>query len=156
MDISSRRLTDLVFKRVIRDDMENLSLDGKSLKVLMSLNGRSELSSIARDTGLDSVTLKRIISKLLDLGLVEEAKGEVKYLDKEFTDYLLGQLAIAVGPMAEVFFEDVAEEIGVSLSAIPLNRAAELIDGLARQIPRAQRRVEFQQTMVEKIREIET
>ena len=56
MDISSRRLIDLVFKRIIRDDMENFSLDGKSLKVLMAMNGKSALSSVARDTGLDAAT----------------------------------------------------------------------------------------------------
>ncbi|MCK4830973.1 hypothetical protein KA005_85475, partial [bacterium] len=97
---------------------------------------------------------KKIISNLLDLRLVEEIKREIKYLDMGFIDYLREQLALAVGPMAEVFIEDAADEMGVTLQTIPTNRAAELTDGLARQIPREQRRIEFQQAMVKKIREI--
>jgi hypothetical protein len=70
-------------------------------------------------------------------------------------DYLKAQLSVATGPIAEVLIEDATEDLGARPSEIPRHQVAELIDILSRQIPREEKRVAFQQAMLEKIKETE-
>ena len=50
--------------------------------------------------------------------------------------------------MAEVILEDTLEDMEVTSSDIPVFRAAELIDNLAREIPRDEKRAQFQRTLI--------
>ncbi len=43
----------------------------------------------------------------------------------------------------------------MNLKTIPCHRAAELVDLLARQIPRKEKRIAFQEAMLKKIKEIQ-
>jgi hypothetical protein len=59
-----------------------------------------------------------------------------------------------MGPIADVVIEDEIREMGENYSKFPAHRAAELVDVLARQILREERKVAFQQAMVRKLREV--
>ncbi|MDX1709483.1 MAG: hypothetical protein R3274_12840, partial [Desulfobacterales bacterium] len=74
-------------------------------------------------------------------------------LDKDFFDYLMAHLSLAVGPIAQVLIEDEVENLGCELSRFPGHRVAELIDKLAQEIRREEKKNEFIEKMAAKIRE---
>jgi hypothetical protein len=148
-------ISGLVFKRVVRDDMEKFSLDGQMLTVLMSFDGNKNIGTLARSLGVNMATIRDVVSKLLELELIIPTEDAVPVLGKDFMDYLKGQLSVATGPIAEVLIEDATEDLGAQPSEIPRHQVAELIDILSRQIPREEKRVAFQQAMLEKIKETE-
>jgi hypothetical protein len=153
MDISSGDISAMVFKRVLRDDLGEFSLDGQMLGILMELNGTASVGEIANKSGLNMGAMREIISKLMQLQLIEPVEAAVSMLDGDFFDYLRAELALAVGPISEVLIEDAVADLGHSLSQFPKHRAAELIDLIDRQIQREEKRITFKQNMVQKIRE---
>ncbi len=153
MDISSGEIGFMVFRRVIRDDAGELTLDGQMLSVLMELDGKKAVSEIAKNTGLNIGLMRQTISGLLKLNLIEPVEEAVSTLDRNFFDYLNSQLALAIGPIAEVIIEDVVIDLGHSLSQFPSYRAAELVDLISREVQREEKKNIFKQNMLSKIRE---
>ena len=153
MDISSGEISFMVFRRVTRDDASEFSLDGQMLSVLMELDGRKSVAVVAKNTALSMGVMRRVVSKLLELNLIEPVEEAVSTLDKDFFDYLKSQLALAIGPIAEVIIEDIVIDLGHSLSQFPSYGAAELVDLSSREIQREEKRNSFKQNMVKKIRD---
>jgi hypothetical protein len=152
MEISSGEISFMVFRCVSRDDAGQFSLDGQMLSVLMELDGRKNVAVVAKNTALSMSVIRRVVSELFELNLIEPVEEAVSILDKDFFDYLKSQLAIAIGPIAEVIIEDVVIDLGHSLSQFPSYRAAELIDLISREIQREEKRNSFKQHMLSKIR----
>jgi hypothetical protein len=74
-------------------------------------------------------------------------------LDKDFFDYLVVHLSLAVGPIAQVLIEEEVAGLGYSLAQFPGHRVAELVDNLAREIRRKEKKDVFLKSMAVKIRE---
>ncbi len=153
MDFSSSELSAMVFKRVIRQDMGEFPLNHQMLSVFMELDGKAPLGAIARKTGLNMSSMREIIAQLMQNGLVEKEDQKIIMLDKDFFEYLVGQLSLAVGPIAQVLIEDEVENLGYQLSRFPAHRVAELIEKLAREIRREEKKSVFLKVMATKIRE---
>jgi hypothetical protein len=153
MDILSGDISVLVFKRVLKGDIGEFSLDSQMLKVLMELDGKKNLGAIAGALNMNLKTIRDAVGRLQRLQLVEMVQKETPMMGKDFFDFLSGQLSIAMGPIAEVLIEDELQEMGLDPVNIPRHRAAELVDLLARQIPREEKRIEFQQALLKKIKQ---
>ena len=153
MDLSSGDISVLVLKPVVRDDLGNFSLDGHMLSVLMALDGIKTLGQIAQQANLNMATIREAVGKLLDLKLIEIIKSDVQVLDNDFISFLISEMSIAIGPLGEVIVEDGLEDLGYNKMNFPTNRTAELINLLAQEIQRDEKRTEFKQRMVKKIRE---
>lgn len=153
MDFSSSELSAMVFKRVIRQDIGEFPLNHQMLSVFMELDGKAPLGAIARKTGLNMSSMREIIAQLMQNGLVEKEDQKIIMLDKDFFEYLVGQLSLAVGPIAQVLIEDEVENLGYQLSRFPAHRVAELIEKLAREIRREEKKSVFLKVMATKIRE---
>ena len=153
MDFSSSELSAMVFKRVVRQDIGEFPLDHQMLSVFMALDGKAPLGVVARKTGLNMSSMREIIAKLMQNGLVEKEDRKIVMLDKDFFDYLMAHLSIAVGPIAQVLIEDEVENLGCELSRFPGHRVAELIDKLAQEIRREEIKNKFIEKMAAKIRE---
>ena len=153
MDISSGEISFMVFRRVTRDDAGEFSLDGQMLSVLMELDGRKSVSEVAKNSGLSMGLIRQAISRLLQFKLIEPVAEAVSTLDRDFFDYLNGQLSLAIGPLAEIIIEDAVSDVGHDLSRFPVHRAAELVDLISREIQREEKRNLFKQNMLSKIRE---
>jgi hypothetical protein len=154
MSILSGDISGLVFKRANRRDLGEFSLDSHMLSVLVELDGKKRLGSVAKRVGLDMGTVKRVIFRLLKLKLIKPQGKSVSVLTRDFFDYLHVQLSLALGPIADVLIEEAVTDLDESKSEFPGQRAAELVDLLAREIRREGKRIIFQQNMVKKIREI--
>jgi hypothetical protein len=153
MDVSSGDISAMVFGRILRDDLGEFSLDGHMLMVLMELDGKKNLATIAKKMGLNMVTMRTTILKLLQLKLIEPLEDAVSVVDEDFFDFLNNQLSLSIGPIAEVIIEDTVNDLGHSPSKFPSHLAAELVDLLSREIQREEKRSIFKKNMVDKIRE---
>jgi hypothetical protein len=155
MEKYSGDISALVFRKVLRGDLGEVSLDGQSLTVLMQLDGQKSIGQIAQTTGMTMIQARDCVSKLLKLNLIVPAQSSVPEAPlQDFLSFLKRQLALAVGPIAEVLVDDVAEEMGVTLATLPLNRAPEMVEIIAGYIPREQKRLTFQSAMLTKIRQL--
>lgn len=153
MDLLSGEFSAMVFKRVVRDDLGNFSLDARMLAVFMELDGKTPIGEVGRRAGLNMSTMREVIPKLLQLKLVAKVEKKGSTLDKDFLDYLFAELSLAVGPIAEVLIEDEIKALGFQLSRFPAHHIAELVNSLARSIRREEKKAVFKKNMINKIRE---
>ena len=153
MDLSSGGLAAMVFKPVIRGEFGQLSLDGQMLSVLMALDGRVTLGQVAQKIGISLADIRPVITKLINLRLVESIERAVSIVDKEFIDFLIAKMSIAIGPLGEIIVEDGLEELGFNKNNFPSLRTAEVVNFLSQEIQREDKRVEFKQAMLRKIKE---
>ncbi len=153
MDFSSSEISSTVFKRIVRDDIGEFPMDHQMLAVFMELDGKAPLSRIAQKAGLNMSTMREIIAKLMQNGLVEKVDKGIVTLDKDFFDYLVSQLSLAVGPIAQVLIEDEVHNLGHVVSQFPGNRVAELVDNLAQEIRRPEKKAVFLKMLAAKIHE---
>jgi hypothetical protein len=151
MDISSRELPGLFFRKVIRDDMGRVSLEPQTVRLLVAIDERKPLGMTARELGINLASLWETLRELLRLGLVERVENTGVLLNGSFVADLQERMARAVGPIAEVLIEETLDEMGLSTSRIPAHLGAELIGNLAAQIPREEKRMEFQEAMIQKV-----
>ncbi|MDJ0830446.1 MAG: hypothetical protein QNI92_11375 [Desulfobacterales bacterium] len=153
MNFSSDELSTMVFRRVVRDDLGEFSLDSQMLSMLMELDGKRNLGVICQKIGIDLNASQTIINRLVELKLIETARADRRILDNSFFQYLKEQLILAIGPVAEIFIEDAVADLGYDLSNFPSDQAAELVDLLSREIQRDEKLAAFKRNMVNKIRE---
>ncbi len=153
MDLSSGDISAMIFKRVVRDDMGDFSLDRQTLTVFMELDGKIPLGALARKSTMNMGALRDVISHLLRLGLIEKVEKKIIAVDNAFFGYLVDQLSLAVGPIAGVLIEDEVQGLGHDLRQFPSYRVTELVDRLAREIRREEKKSIFIKNMVNKIRE---
>lgn len=153
MDFSGN-ITTVVLKRVVTSDLGEVSLDSQMLNVLMQIDGKKKLSDISQELKMEMTSLKEILLRLDKLNLIEADVATVPTLSEEFFDFLSEQLSIAMGPMAEILIEDEIQALDSDRNKIPTHRAAELVDILAREIPRDEKKVVFQQTMLKRLKNL--
>ncbi len=153
MDFSSSELSSMVFKRVVRQDIGEMPLDHQMLSVFMEMDGKAPLDTVAQKTGVNMSSMREIIAKLMQNGLVEKVAQEIVMLDKDFFEYLVAHLSLAIGPIAQVLIEDEVENLGYELSRFPGHCVAELIDNLAQEIRREAKKNVFLKMMATKIRQ---
>jgi hypothetical protein len=153
MDILSGNISSIVFRQVVKDDLGDVSIDSRLLRVFLAFDGKKTLARVAKETNLDMGAMRESISRLMALELVEPANKATLTLDKEFIDYLTSQLSRALGPIAGLLIEEIVAEMGYSLKQFPSAQAAELIDLLAREIQREEKKNPFKINMVNKIKE---
>jgi hypothetical protein len=153
MDLSSGGIAAMVFKPVIRGEIGKLSLDGQMLSVLMALDGKKTLGQVAQTAGISLADIRQVITKLLNLRLVESIERAISIVDQEFIDFLISRMSVAIGPLGEIIVEDGLEELGFNKNNFPSLRTAELVNFLSQEIQREDKRIEFKQAMLKKIRE---
>ena len=147
-------ISKLVFRQAVKNRAGDISIDGQLLGIFLELDGKKELEAVAKKAGLKLGQLRELISKLLDLELIEPVGMQEGFLDQEFLKFLHRQLAEALGPIAKVLVEDYAAESGFRLSQIPISHAAAMIDALAREIQREEKMKIFKTNMVNKLKEM--
>jgi len=143
----------MIFKRVVRQDIGEFPLDHQMLSVFVELDGKAPLGAVAQKTGLSMSSMRDIIAKLMQNGLVEKVDQKIVMLDNDFFEFLVAQLSIAIGPVAPVLIEDEVENLGYELSRFPGHRVAELVDRLAQEIRREEKKEIFLKMMAMKIHE---
>jgi hypothetical protein len=153
MDISSGDISTLVFRRLVREDTGEVSFDNQMLTIFMELDGKKNLATIAKKTGLKMSSVREAVNKLMQLDLIELVEDAISALERDFIDYLKRELSLAIGPLAEVLIEDAMNDMGYSKDRFPAPRAAELVEMLGKEIHREDKKAVFKQNLVLKIKE---
>jgi DNA-binding MarR family transcriptional regulator len=134
--------------RKVRDDLGDFSLDGQTLLILMELDGKATLGHLAGKTGLSMGAIRELIANLLKLGLIEKVEKEVIPVGHDFFRDLLAELALAIGPIASVLIEDEVQDLGHDVNSFPSFLVTELVDRLAGEIRREEKKTIFIKNMV--------
>ena len=148
MVLSSGNISFLIYKPKVRDDLGDFSLDGQKLLVLMEMDGKATLGALAAKTGLTMGAIREVITDLLKLGLIEKVERVISPVDNDFFRNLLDALALAVGPIASVIIEDEVQDLGYNVTSFPSFLATELVDRLAGEIRREEKKAIFIKRMV--------
>jgi hypothetical protein len=147
-DISS-----LIFRQIIRHQRKDISLNHRLLDLFLELDGKKSLGTIARKKGLSMVQMRSLVEQLLELDLIEPAQTGPAVVDGDFIRHLATAFSNAIGPIANVIIEDEIEAMGYTIERFPSVHAAELVDLLAHEIKRPEKRTVFQTDMLRKIQE---
>ena len=119
----------------------------------MALDGKKNLALVSRSINMSIETLREVLIRLQKIQLIEKVEAAVPMLNEEFLYFIQHQLSLALGPIAEFLIEDEIQTLSDVPGRLPFHRAAELVNILARQIPRQENKVVFQQAMAQKIKE---
>jgi hypothetical protein len=153
MQISPSEMAYMVFKHTIPDGFFEFKCNSHILKVFAMLDGTANLATISKKTALPLKTVSESISQLLNLKLVTATNEGGIYLDEHFLNFLQVQLSAAVGPIAEILIEDAIKDLGHHVESFPAFKSADLVEVLAKDIQREDKRIEFQQKMVARIKQ---
>ncbi len=127
MDILSEKITKLIFKKNIEQDIGEISLDSKMLKVLSALDGEKDIAAIAVELDIRIIDIKNVLSKLNKHKLILQVKQIGPTLGKDFFDFMESNLAEAMGPIAKMLIGDIVRDMGETIDAFPKDQAAELV-----------------------------
>jgi hypothetical protein len=139
---------DVYYRKVIRRDDQEVSLDADMIRLLIAIDGKKSLYQIAEELDMESAVFKKTVSKLLQQGLIEPIRRDIPILDETFLAALKINLSKAIGPMAEILIEEVSSEMRLNTSAIPVQQAAELITHLSLEVPDEDDRMRFKKSMM--------
>lgn len=153
MDLSSGGVAGLVFKQAIKGDLGKLSLDGQMLSVLMSFDGKKTLGQVAQQSGINLSAIRPIVARLIKYKLIEPVETHENVVDQDFINFLVSQLSVAIGPLGNIIVEDGLEDLGFSKTNFPTHRTAELVNLLSQEIQREDKRIQFKQVMLKKIKD---
>ena len=148
MDIGMSGHQENYYRKAIRKDSDQISLDADMIRLLIAIDENKSLYQIADEVEMKAVTLKKNLSKLLEQGLIEPVKKDLPVLDKIFLQALKINLSKVIGPMAEILIEEVVSEMELTSPEIPVHQAAELITILSHEILDEGKRIEFKKSMM--------
>ena len=148
MDEGWTSRSDAYYRKVIRKNNDAVSLDADMIRLLIAIDENKNLYQIAEEVDMGTATFKKALSKLLNQGLIEPVQKDIPVLDQSFIETLRINLSRAIGPMAEILIEDMAEEMEIDASAIPVNQAAELIAHLSLEVPDEDNQMQFKKSML--------
>jgi hypothetical protein len=149
MDIGRPGHLENYYRKVIRKDNNEISLDADMIRLLIAIDENKSLYQIADEVEMEDATLKKNLSKLLKQGLIEPVKKDLPVLDKIFLQALKINLSKTIGPMAAILIEEVVSDMELTAPEIPVHQAAELITSLSHEIPDEIKRIEFKKSMMD-------
>ena len=146
-------ISKMLFRQVIGDHLEEVSLNGRLLAIFLDMDGKRSLGVIAQSAGLSRSELQEAVARLLTLNLIEETGDSSGVIDDEFLNFLMLQYAKAIGPLSRILVEDFIRSTGHSLKRFPAGRAGELVDTLAKDILREDKRQQFRNDLQRMIKQ---
>ena len=149
MDIGRPDKQQIYYRKVIRRDHNQISLDADMIRLLIAIDENKSLYQIADEVDMRAETLKTNLEKLLRQGLIEPVKKDLPVLDRIFLQALKINLSRVIGPMSEILIEEVVSQMELNSPGIPMDQAAELIATLSHEIPDEEKRIEFKKSMMD-------
>ncbi|MBL8150568.1 MAG: DUF4388 domain-containing protein [Blastocatellia bacterium] len=148
-----------IFKVSSRSSRE-FSMRSEDWAILREVDGLKSVRELSEATQLTELQTSRILVRLCDLGLVE-ASGEaapeeniIDAVDEAILNQVEKDLTVAIGPMAPIVIDDCIEMLGYRRSEVPKDMVPSLLERLAEEIPDNDRRVRFQESMLEIMKQL--
>ncbi|MDY6792589.1 MAG: hypothetical protein SWH54_15110 [Thermodesulfobacteriota bacterium] len=139
------------FKKVVRQNMEEITLDAEMIRLLMVIDENKNISQVAREAEMNLAQVRDVLVKLLKLELVVPVKKDITYLEQSFITFLKTKLSESVGPMGQILLEDILDEMGLQIDRIPVNAAPNFVRNIAREIPQEENRTLFETAVFSRI-----
>lgn len=149
--LDSPDLSQIYFKKTIRKNMEEITLDAEMIRLLIAIDENKNISQVARAAEMNLSQVRDVLTKLLKLELVVPVKKDVTYLEQSFINFLKTKLSESVGPMGEILIEDILDEMGLQIDRIPVNAAPDFVRNIAREIPQEENRTLFEDVILSRI-----
>ena len=141
-----------IFRIRPQSPSQDMNVKGDQWNVLAMANGARTVLEITRILGGDEFKTSKVISQLVQEGLLEkgEAKGATskKYIDKNFFQTVENGLRRIVGPMASFIIDDRLVEFGETKDSFPQDQALPFVEALSEEIPDEKKKKEFKKTMM--------
>ena len=149
---------DVVFKLAGHKGSDDINLKSAEWNILTQVDGMRSVGEISKALNVDEIGVAKILYGLHSaglLGVVEKPKPPPeKMVGREFFKRVAEELAKALGPIASVIVDDQITEMGEQRDAFPRDKAAELIEGISSEITDEGKRIRFQRSMLEILRNI--
>lgn len=147
--VTTEDLSKIILRQSDYDNGREFSMDRDMLRIFAGIDGKRSLADLSLMAGLSTQLTVEVVRRLLEAGVVEIVEEFEKNSGSVFLNFLEKHLALAIGPIASLVLEDEVEAMKESWKAFPMGRAPELVNLLARQIPREEKRFAFQQVMIQ-------
>ncbi len=129
------------------------TLDILMIQVLVSLDGKKNISRICQDTRIPMDQLRESVAKLVEQGLIEPVRKKESILDKAFFDTLTIILARVVGPISSILVDEAVSGLRLDRARFPVSRVAELIGTLSNEVQQTEKRLDFQKNMIKLLKQ---
>ena len=135
-----------------------IAIEAADWEVLASIDGAASAGELARGRGVDEVEFARLLYRLKLQGLVElasvqqAAPAQRALAGPGFFTALNAAVAAAMGPLAEIIIDDAVEDLGFTRATFPRDAVASLAERISGEIREPDKRVRFQQTMLQMLR----
>jgi hypothetical protein len=123
------------------------------VQVLVSLDGKKNISRIYQDTQIPMDRLRDSVAKLVEQGLIESVQRGERVLDKAFFDTLTMLLARTIGPISSILVDEAVLGLRLDRTHFPVRRVAELIGVLSNEVQQTEKRLDFQKNMIKLLKE---
>jgi hypothetical protein len=151
MPLDSPDLPHRYFKKTIRKNIEEITLDAEMIRLLMAIDENKNISQVAKAAKMNLSVVRDTLVKLLKLELVVPVTKDIPYIEQSFIVFLKTKLSEAVGPMSEILIEDILDEMGLQINRISVNVAPDFVKNIAREIPQAENRTLFENAVFSRI-----
>ncbi len=149
----------LVFRLSTATPQGEVSLKPESWRVLAQVNGERSIADIAKAIGMDEATAVQLALSLCQSGILEICQGATETMEpprdivgQAFLEQVSRQLASAIGPLAEIVVDEEIENLGETRQDFPRSRVPDLVERVSQAIADDNKRIRFQQVMLEGIR----
>jgi hypothetical protein len=148
----------VVFRLAGHKGPNDINLKSAEWNILTQVDAMRSVGKISNALNLDELDVAKTLYELCSAGLVEvveklETPPE-KMMGREFFKKVDGELAKALGPIASVIVDDQIAEMGEQRDAFPQNKAAELVEAVSSEIADEGKRIRFQRSMLEVLRDL--
>lgn len=126
-------------------------------QVFALVDGKRTIADAARQLGLDPSIVWRIAESLYHRGLLEPAAGSEipsEVVDDKFFSQLTHELLLVMGALADIIIDEEVSALGESRERFPKARAPELVERVSMSIRNEQKRLKFQQVMLDGLRKL--
>ncbi len=145
------KLRDMRFRKTDLSKTGQLEFDQNMLTLLMAIDENKTLLQVAREIKMDAAVFKEYLLKIHKLGLIEEVKEKVEYIDNDLLDKIRDSLVNLLGPLGEMLMQDAAETIHTGLPYIPKNTIPDFLRAIISEIPGNKQKEQFRRAMEEKV-----
>lgn len=141
-----------------RINAENVTISAADWEVLARLGERLSVAELARALGKSDLEMVRTLYRLKQMELIEvsvehAAPVQISMAGPSFFVALQAAVAAAMGPLAEIIVDDTLEALGFTRTTLPRSAMSSVTERIGQEIRDTAKRVRFQQTMLETLRQ---
>ncbi len=135
-----------------------ITIDGADWELLASIDGSATAAELARVRLVEEIDMAKALYRLKLAGLGEMTPAQVVGPQQRalagpgFFQALTTAVAAAMGPLAEIIIDDAVEDLGFTRATFPRDAVAGLAERISAEIREPEKRVRFQQTMLQMLR----